>query len=218
MRNLLLLPFLICLCFHSFDDNKTECKEIQKAPATHADSIIKFIEYHKTVHPYSHYRDIYKSFMQDYFGPGHILLNPEKSKAYLKEELEKNNSFGGPLYEPTGFEGNFIRLNLSLIRDSVISFDTFFESFAKSAQGVVPPSEKMWIKEWMTVDSLMQSHNFHYENEETERKEIINSLRLGNFVAHHSHAFNDSSNFHYRIISKELFESDILPLIVKMRH
>ncbi|MDE6007836.1 MAG: hypothetical protein K2G90_01355 [Muribaculaceae bacterium] len=215
MRTLLLLPFLICLCLNVLNENTTGCKEIQKNPATHEDSIIKFIEYHKTVHPYSHYRDIYKSFMQDYYGPGHLLLNTEKSKAYLKDELARGCVFGGALYEPTGFEGNFIRVNLSLLKDSVIALDTFFEIFAKSAQGVVPPSDDRWIKEWLTVDSLMQAHNFHYNNEETERKEIINRLKTGNFVVHHSQAFNDSSNFHYRIISKDLFESDILPLIIK---
>ena len=50
------------------------------------DSIMAALDYHFRQHPYSHYRDIYKSFMQDYFGPGHLLIDPEKSARYLRQD------------------------------------------------------------------------------------------------------------------------------------
>lgn len=48
-----------------------------------------------------------------------------------------------------------------------------------------------------------------FENEEQDRADLDEQFRQGNFIVHHSEAFNESNNFHYRIISKDIFDSDL---------
>ena len=51
---------------------------------TRADSIRGSIKYQLQHYPASQYRDIYKNFMQDYFGPGHILNDTSAAGKYLR--------------------------------------------------------------------------------------------------------------------------------------
>ena len=177
------------------------------------DSIIAALDYHFRQHPYSHYRDIYKSFMQDYFGPGHLLIDPEKSARYLRQELAEAENMEGPIAEPTGWRGSFLRVNLSLIKDSVVPFDTFFATFLESARTVVPPPAQEWKRIWSEVDSVIDVSGLVFINQASERQELREQFERGDFVVHHSQEFNDSSRYHYRIISRDLFEMKIRPLL-----
>lgn len=183
-------------------------------PSIH-DSISEAIDYQLTHYPASQYRDVYKNFMQDFFGPGHILADTAASAKYLREELAEEGPFDGPLYEPTGFRGNFYRVNLSLIRDRVVPYDVFFPSFVESVQGIVPPSGEEWMHTWSVIDSVITAKGITFHDEEADRSALGQQFAEGNFIAHHSKRYNDSVHFHYRIISRARFEADILPLIEK---
>ncbi|MDE6578140.1 MAG: hypothetical protein K2J82_01610 [Muribaculaceae bacterium] len=180
---------------------------------TSVDSISESIDYQLKNYPSSQLRDVYKNFMQDFFGPGHIIGDTAASGRYLRKELEENTPFEGPLFEKTGYKGNFYRVNLSLIKDGVIPYEIFFESFVKSVQGIVPPEGTAWIKTWNKIDSLIQSKGVRFIDEDKDRKELNEQFTKGNYIAHHSKRFNDSVHFHYRIISKEIFEDIIFPYI-----
>lgn len=103
---------------------------------TRADSIRGALEYQLKQYPASQYRDIYKNFMQDYFGPGHILNDTITAGKYLRYELDNSEKLDGPDFEPTGFEGNFYRVNLRLIKDSSIPYDTFLMLSSKAFRGL----------------------------------------------------------------------------------
>ena len=182
---------------------------------TVADSISEALDYQLTHYPSSQYRDVYKNFMQDFFGPGHILADTAASGRYLRQELAEEGPFDGPLYEKTGFKGNFYRVNLSLIKDSVIPYDTFFPAFVESVQGIIPPSGVEWMKTWNLIDSVIVAKGLHFPDEDIDRQALAEQFVEGNFIAHHSRRFNDSVHFHYRIISRDNFEKIILPLIEK---
>ncbi len=166
-----------------------------------------------THYPVSQYRDVYKNFMQDFFGPGHILADTAASARYLRYELSLDEPFEGPLYEPTGYKGNFYRVNLSLIKDSVVPYDTFLTEFVGSVQGIVPPSGEDWMKTWSLIDSVMSAKGMQFVDEEKDRSELAAQFAEGNYIAHHSRRFNDSVHFHYRIISRDRFDKTIFPLI-----
>ena len=117
------------------------------------------------------------------------------------------------MYEPTGFRGNFYRVNLSLIRDSVVPYDVFFASFVESVKAITPPPAEEWMRTWSTIDSVITSKGISFPDEEADRSALRQQFAEGNFIAHHSRRFNDSVRFHYRIISRSRFESDIMPLI-----
>ena len=53
-------------------------------------------------YPHSTLQDIYKSFFQDRFGPGHLVADTAKAIGYLRAELDEAKETGIMLYEPTG--------------------------------------------------------------------------------------------------------------------
>lgn len=175
--------------------------------------IYRALLYQKENYPFSQYRDVYKNFMQDYFGPGHILTDTVASAKYLQKELKETDIFEGPDYEPTGFNGNFYRVNLRLLADGTIPYKTFFDCFVESVLGIIPPDGKEWMRIWDSIDSEIIKTGWTFENEEQDRQELYEQFSQGNYIVHHSKAFNDNTNFHYRIISKENFNNIILPLI-----
>ncbi len=180
---------------------------------TMLDSISEALDYQISHYPSSQYRDVYKNFMQDFFGPGHILADTAASARYLRHELAEEGPFDGPLYEKTGLRGNFYRVNLSVIKDSIVPYDLFFDTFVNSVQGIISPSGEEWMETWGIIDSVITAKGIHFLNEEIDRQALQSQFAEGNYIAHHSRSFNDSVHFHYRIISRENFETLILPLI-----
>ena len=217
MNNNKIIIILGCLLSLTACGNKssnTNEADVLMAP-TIADSISEALDYQISHYPSSQYRDVYKNFMQDFFGPGHILADTAASGRYLRQELAEEGPFEGPLYEKTGFRGNFYRVNLSLIKDGVIPYDTFFPAFVESVQGITPPSGGEWMKTWNLIDSVIMAKGLHFPDENIDRQALAAQFAEGNFIAHHSRRFNDSVHFHYRIISRDNFEKIILPLIEK---
>lgn len=189
-------------------NNATDTDEM-----TTEDSIAAALEYQMTNYPASQYRDVYKNFMQDFFGPGHILVDTAAAGRYMLYELNETTRFDGPLYEKTGYRGNFYRVNLSLIKDGVIPYDVYFKVFVESVQGIVPPSGNDWMKTWALIDKVITEKKLHFPDEDKDREEMSKQFAEGDYVVHHSRRYNDSVNFHYRIISRENFETVLLPLI-----
>ncbi len=192
--------------------NKRSTYEIPQSSTT-ADSITVALEYQMRNYPASQYRDVYKNFMQDYFGPGHLLSDTAASGRYLRKELSEGAPFEGPLYEPTGFRGNFIRVNIGLIADGTIPYDVFFSTFVESMNGITPPDGKDWMETWKQIDSVITAGGLSFFNEEEDRLALEGQFSQGNYIVHHSQRYNDSVRFHYRIISTPLFRERLLPLI-----
>lgn len=180
---------------------------------TRNDSIRLALSYQLQHYPASQYRDVYKNFMQDYFGPGHILNDTVAAGKYLRYELENSEKFDGPDFEPTGFEGNFYRVNLRLIKEGTIAYDDFFEAFVESVQDILPPDGETWMNIWSEIDNEISIIGATFVNEEQDRAELAEQFSQGNFIVHHSHTFNEANNFHYRIISKDIFNRRILHYI-----
>lgn len=164
-------------------------------------------------YPESHYRDVYKNFMQDNYGPGHILEDKKAAKVYLDSELAETEDFGGPLYEPTGYKGNFYRVNLSLIKDGIIPEEKYFDAFVRSLKGIRIPKISDWKKEWGEIEEAYRDLGITLPEEDADRKAIEAQFDRNDFVMHHSDAFNSSANFHYRIFSRRIFDVEIRPLL-----
>ncbi|MBD5346516.1 MAG: hypothetical protein HDR92_09010 [Bacteroides sp.] len=177
------------------------------------DSISAALDYQMANYPCSQYRDVYKNFMQDFFGPGHILADTAAAAKYLRHELGLEEAFKGPLYEKTGYKGNFYRVNLSLIREGVIPYELFFKHFVESVQGIEPPSGNEWMETWALVDKVIKNKGLSFSGESDDRRELMRQFADGDYVVHHSKRYNDSVHFHYRIIAREPFENELLPLI-----
>ena len=87
-----------------------------------------------TQFPKSTLQDLYKSFFQDRFGPGHIIADETSAMRYLQYELATMDTPIGPLLEPTGYCNRYTRVSLQVIKDSLVSVEQFFDVFMRSAR------------------------------------------------------------------------------------
>ena len=154
-----------------------------------------------------------KNFFQDKFGPGHIISDTTAAGNYLRRELASYTECAGDVAEPTGWEGNFLRVNLSVIKNGRISYQTFFDAFVRSVNGIRPVTVAEWQKEWLRIESVIRSMGLSLPDYEADRKEIEERLDRGEYVGHHSQVFEESYSPHYRIISRQIFEKELQPLL-----
>ena len=153
------------------------------------------------------------AFFQDRFGPGHMIPDTAAARAYLRQELADADSMRGPYYEQAGFEGNYLRVNLSVLRQDLVPFEVFAEAFCESVNAIQPPSIETWRREWETILETIRSMNLSLPHFEEDIHMIEQLLLEKNYVVHHSDTFVDAYDPHYRIISREIFEKKILPFL-----
>lgn len=175
--------------------------------------IRKAVERQIRVYPHSTLRDLYKNFFQDRFGPGHIINDTVSAGAYLREELASREQFEGALYEPTGYLGNFYRVNLAVIKEGLVDYQTYFNVFVRSVNGIQPISVEEWKKEWEKINSIISGMNLKLHSYAQDSIEIAGLLQQDKYVMHHSRAFNEAYDLHYRIMDKNLFKKELLPLM-----
>lgn len=66
----------------------------------------------------------------------------------------------------------------------------------------------------VALAGLIRSDGYVYEDEEADRQRIDEKLSSHDFVMHHSPAYNARYRFRYRIIARDLFLNELLPLII----
>ena len=164
-------------------------------------------------YPQAQLCDVYKSCFQDYFGPGHLLSDIFKTMSYLDKELKETKIFGGPLYELTLGEGNYYRVNILLVANETIPYKLFIDAFVRSANMAKSVSVKEWTSRWNKIESNLFKIMEQDDLNMNDSKKIHEMLNEGHYMFHHSPRFNATYNFHYRIIHKDIFEKEILPLI-----
>ena len=164
-------------------------------------------------YPHSTLRDLYKNYFQDRFGPGHIIADEQAADRYLRYELANTTSFEGEDYEPTGYEERFQRVNLGVIADGRVPYETYLSAFVRSVNGITPITIEQWHKEWAVIDGVIASMQLNLPNYEADRAEIWALIEAGEYVMHHSELFEQHYQPHYRIIESEIFRQEILPLI-----
>ena len=103
---LLVYTFLLIFAFVCADA-QTKCVDTAAVRVS--------VERMLTDYPQLTLQDIYKSFFQDRFGPGHIVPDSAKAAAYLRHELASVDNLDVMLYEPTGDKGDYYRVALATI-------------------------------------------------------------------------------------------------------
>jgi hypothetical protein len=193
---------MIVACFLFSCKKETKDEQIRAA-----------VENQLATYPKSTLQDLYKNFFQDYFGPGHIANDTTSAGAYLDRELASFEHDSGAYHEPTGYHGNFFRVNLSVIKEGLISRDVFFDAFVRSVSNIETISMEEWKEEWSSIDSVIQAMNLSLADYEQDRKNLFSLLEQGKYVVHHSEPFSEAYDPHYRIINREIFLKEIQPLL-----
>jgi hypothetical protein len=157
-------------------------------------------------YPVSTLQDIYKSFFQDEFGPGHLVTDIQGSLTYFQQEINEMTSRGHYLPEPCGTGRNFIRVPLDLVKDGKIPSDEYFSAFVESAKKFKIPETERWRKKWARTAKVIASMGLSIAGFESDRIMLDEMLERGEYVIHHSEAYLNAYDPHYRIISRKEWE------------
>lgn len=196
-----LLLSIAFVCAHA----QTKCVD--------ADAVRVAVERMMADYPHSTLQDIYKSFFQDNFGPGHAAPDSAKAAAWLRNELAKVDRLDVQLYEPTGYKGNYYRVSLAAIASGKVKADALLSAFLRSVRAVQSSEVDAWAKEWEQIEGIIAAMDLSLQNYDADAKAIAAMLAKGHYAVHHSRVYNEHYAPHYRIIAKDIFEKEILPLI-----
>ena len=173
-------------------------------------------------YPDTSLQDIYKSCFQDYFGPAHAIASRDMARKYIEQELNSAVCDDTCYYEPCGWRGNYYRVNLSAVADSLLTIDELADAFYRSAPEQTPVVDERWLTEWDKILQVVQEAvvaNAHLisrnspllRNFTADSTAIADMLAQGKYVVHHSDWYNELYHPHYRIVSRDIFEREILP-------
>lgn len=168
-------------------------------------------------YPQSRVQDIYKNFCQDALGPGHLILNQENAHSYLLSELAVCQSdTAGARYSPSavrvvpvGDKGNYLRVDLSVVLDSLVDAETLFSAFVRSANEGKKLTEGKWKAKWAEVASAIRTSFPGIPDAEKDLAAIDSLIAQGHLILHHSRAFSEAYHPHYRIVAKEIYEKEL---------
>ena len=168
-------------------------------------------------YPESRLPDLYKSFFQDRFGPGHIISDRQSALDYILSELASADTLMGPATEPCGWQGNFVRVNLSVIADGQTSAEALTDALMASAKEVAPEDIERWKIEWAEIESIIEKSYPDIPDLAADKTKIAQLLSSGQYAYHHSAAYNAAYHPHYRIIAKESVKLN-MPITVNLRY
>lgn len=164
-------------------------------------------------YPESTLKDIYKNFFQDRFGPGHLIQDTAAAGRYLRREMDAYQEITGETAEPAGWQHNFYRVNLSAVKNGLIPAKLLLDALIRSANEAEKVSMDEWEKEWSRIEAVIRSMDLSLPDYEADLEEINKKLQEGIYVGHHSKAYNEAYAPHYRIISRKIYEEELLPLL-----
>lgn len=179
------------------------------------------IEEQIKLYPETRVQDIYKSFCQDNLGPGHLIPNPEAARAYLESELQSykedldSAKYGVPAerYVPVGDLENYVRVDLSVVLDSLVDEETLLNAFTRSANDGKTLSEEEWKAKWASVAAVIRKDFHSLTDAENELATIDSLMAEGHYIQHHSPVFEETYHPHYRIVARDIFEKELKPLL-----
>ena len=173
--------------------------------------------------PESRAQDFYKSFCQDNLGPEHLIPDPSSAARNLREELRTYQEdldsarYDAPelQYYPVGDQGNYVRVDLSVILDGLVGEEAFLDAFVRSAnEGQKVPVEE-WVSKWQEVAQILRKEHVGIPELEQDLGTLDSLMAEGNYIMRHSQTFRDAYHPHYRIIARDIFNTELKPLIDK---
>ena len=169
------------------------------------------IERQIATYPESTLQDIYKSFYQEHFGPGHIISDMASARRYLMRELSEMGKTQSPYFEPTGSQGDYVRVYLSAVSDSLITAEQLLDAFIKSANSWQEPTVS-WMEKWEAIVSIIKANKIELEGFEADLPLLTEAARNDQAV-HHSRRYNEAYHPHYRIVERSIFERELFPAL-----
>ena len=165
------------------------------------------IERQMATYPETTLQDVYKSFYQEHFGPGHIISDTASARRYLMRELSEMGKTQSPYFESTGSQGDYVRVYLSAVADSLITVEQLLDAFVRSANMWQEPIIS-WMEKWEAIVSIIQANKMELEGFETDLP-LLTEAAQNNQAVHHSRRYNEVYHPHYRIVDRSIFEIEL---------
>jgi hypothetical protein len=149
-----------------------------------AQDIQGFVSQQLKNYPKSRLLDIYKSCFQDFMGAEHLVSDRQRVKAYLDEELQTTN-FDDLMpwyYESCGIDGQYVRVSIRAIKESLITEDLLLDSFIRSANSVKRPSVDSWRDRWHMIIGTIDQMGLNLPHYQKDRDFIDSILNIGNIL------------------------------------
>ncbi|MDD6209699.1 MAG: hypothetical protein PUB21_03735 [Bacteroidales bacterium] len=181
----------------------------QRKFSEYEERIVSSAERLLRLYPLCTLQDIYKSFFQDRFGPGHLITDEGSVSDFLDRELDNIRVSQMPDLEYTGWEHNFIRVHLRLVKNNIIPRNELLRAFIESANSAQLPSIDEWKKEWKETEKIIRNRYPDLFLSDKSGKDITALLDSGQFAMHHSAVFDSSYCPHYRIIATSVFNNQL---------
>ena len=156
--------------------------------------------------PESRLQDLYKSFFQDRFGPGHLIADRESALNFILTELAEADTLMGPKTELCGWQGNYVRVNLSVIADGMMTAVEMTDALMASAIEVKADDIERWKVEWAQIEAIIEKNYPDLPDLAEDKVRIKELLDAGQYAYHHSPAYESAYHPHYRIILTNLLD------------
>jgi len=114
--------------------------------------------------------------------------------------------FDSVLWQPVGYNKQYYRISLGLVKEGRLSEEELFNAFVQSADSSALPSIEEWIKEWNFVLNIIEAMNLKIINYEEDKSVLDDMLEEGNILVHHSNIYRKLYHPHYRVVNKKQFE------------
>ena len=153
--------------------------------------------------PESRLQDLYKSFFQDRFGPGHLIKDRQLALDYILSEWNTADTLMCPKTETCGWQGNYVRINLSVLSDGLMTAEELTDALMASAKEVREEDIQEWKTEWAEILAIIEKDYPDIPDLAEDKARIAELLASGKYAYHHSAAYNAAYHPHYRIIASE---------------
>jgi len=167
----------------------------------------KYVKSELALFPESRFVDIYKSFFQDAYGPGHIIPDTAHAGKYVDEELLSENWPDTVLWQATGIRHDYYRINLVLVKKGIMPRDTLLLAMVRSAGLAEKPAIATFKAEVDRLYSIVKEMQPGLPDLEQDQKAIDEQLAKGEVMMHHSEHYLQTYQRRYRIIHRTIFDA-----------
>ena len=180
-------------------------------------TIEKFVKKQIKAYPKTRLLDIYKSCFQDYMGAEHLVSDYYSAKDYLDEELiaTRLEDLQSWSYEPCGINGNYFRVSIRTVMEGTVPEEVLLSAFIRSATAEKRPSVNEWNEQWQRIIGTIDRMQLKLPNYSEDKDFLESVLAMGKYVISHSPDYRETYHPHYRIIKRDIFEQEIMPLILE---
>ena len=160
------------------------------------------------LHPSMQMQDIIKMCYQAAFGVEHMLTDIERARAYFHQEYDATPADPSmPLYEP--ISEHFCRVNLPAWKSRNFVPEELFDLFLSSAKHNISGTSADFYMFAKAAETLIAAGNFSFSLEEWNNYYTAYKNN-GIHPVHHSDAYRQAERPAYRLIHKNLLNTNLL--------